>query len=184
MSKKVCKQCSEIVEMNEGKFNSERKFLCIKCHTLSSKYMFDDFEVNTSENKIIRKPKWANKSLDDQIYALKDYIYFLYRDQMPGAIHKQIPKLMNQGFSPVDIARAVEYFYVIKKNKLPALSKGPLGIVPFVIKESQEFYQQQNSRLETRYEQSLITLRSNLQALEITRKETARRKNVFDINSL
>lgn len=78
---------------------------------------------------------FTRQDLESKIKELYDV------EVLPPIVPRQIDKYtLEQRWTYLEIARALAYFVVIKKNK-PILEKG-IAIVPFVIDEARKYFKQ------------------------------------------
>lgn len=73
-------------------------------------------------------------------------------DTIPHLIDTQITKYVMQGYTFLEIARALVYFYAIKDGDL-SKTKG-IGIVPYIMNEAKQYFAQEAARVQRQMEQS------------------------------
>lgn len=88
------------------------------------------------------------KDARKQVFACaKRHLGAFYNSTLVG---KQTTKYMNEGRTAAEICATLDYFYDVRKND-PQLSRGGIGIVPYVSQEAADYYSRLKN-LETQVE--------------------------------
>lgn len=119
----------------------------VKCSICGNKFDRDKEEYSqTSARRYAHKKCFENleSEVKDELQAeteLYSYIKQLFSyDTIPSGTHfriKNFKKINN--FSYRGILNSLKYFYEVKGNK-PDLSKGDIGIVPYVYDQAERYY--------------------------------------------
>lgn len=116
---------------------------------------------------------------------LEDKIKEIYQiDKLSPLIESQITKFVREHkYKYLDIARALYYFYVEKNGDITK-SKG-IGIVPYVIEESKEFFIQKELEIKRKKEEILQRQNKQQIVIKCNKIEKSRRKiKTIDIQSI
>lgn len=116
---------------------------------------------------------------------LEDKIKEIYQiDKLTPLIEMQITKFVREHkYKYLDIARALYYFFVEKNGDL-SKSKG-IGIVPYVMEESKEFFLKKEQEIKRKKEEILAQQNKEKLVIKCNKIEKNRRKTkMIDIQSI
>lgn len=173
-----CYICKKETPLDGGYLNSKQNFLCQECFKMYTNLYIDDFCIEKGEAR--RKLPFNNKNSSEARMACVEYIYIILGKVSPR-VFKQLDSYLKKGYTYLEIIRSLEFFYKVKKNSIEK-SNGGIGIVPYVHKEAQVYYDNLNNRLFKLYKQQVVTENNN-PILEVT-ITTKQKKEGFDINDI
>lgn len=116
---------------------------------------------------------------------LEDKIKEIYQiDKLSPLIESQITKFVRERrYKYLDIARALYYFYVEQDGDL-SKAKG-IGIVPYIMEESKEFFLKKEQELKRKKEEIAKQQNSQKIVIKCNKIEKSRRKQkMIDIQSI
>jgi hypothetical protein len=116
---------------------------------------------------------------------LEDKIKEIYQiDKLSPLIESQITKFVRERrYKYLDIARALYYFYIEQDGDL-SKAKG-IGIVPYIMEESKEFFLKKEQELKRKKEEIAKQQNSQKIVIKCNKIEKSRRKQkMIDIQSI
>ena len=127
-----CQKCGENVQT--GFYTYDDKFVCRDCRPLYNFLHVDEYEITENGVQKISTPKDEK----EERYELIQLIHKIF-----PAPNKSVYSLINQyikkGYTILGMIRALEYFYIVRKNS-NAKSKNNIGIIPYVYEEAQNYF--------------------------------------------
>lgn len=141
-----CHNCGKTT--SAGQYDYTGKFTCVTCAPLLNTLHFDTFEIN--EDGVVRNTPLADKTEEEQRQAVIAFAYNIFNNKLNPAAYRLINQYLKKGYTYLGILRALEYFYVVKKNGI-AKSKNNIGIVPYVYNDAQDYYQYKNQQAYKHY---------------------------------
>lgn len=143
---RVCSSCGK--KTKRGKWTYNNLFLCETCITIEGMFHTDSYEIQDGE--VVKIEPLANMSRNEQRGELIDLAYSLFNNKLSPSIFSLIEKYEKEGYTFLGMIRALEWFYIIKKNDR-SKAKGSIGIVPYVYKEANDYYDYYSNRTRERY---------------------------------
>lgn len=131
MSLNLCSKCG--VKGKAGTRDAKGAWMCSKCLVFNNVLHYDRYNPETDS---MRNP-FQDLSEEEQRSHFIDFCYQLF-----GGLNKQtyalIPQYLEK-YSYLEMTRAIEFFYIVKKNSKEKANKS-IGIIPYVIAHSNEYY--------------------------------------------
>jgi hypothetical protein len=169
-----CSICGEVKK--QGFFNHTNKFICRECEHLGNSLLFNSYEIINGE--VVEISPFS--SAQNQRARFIDYAYTLFGNKLA----KQAYFLLNnyaKKYSYLGMARALEYFYVVKKND-KSKAKNNIAIIPYVYNEAQEFYEANNRFRRNSYIKNLEQIEKQKEATKTEFQVTQKTKSRFQID--
>lgn len=173
-----CKHCGKIT--SAGHYDYEGRFTCVECAPLHNYLHFDEFSI--INNKVQQTKALSTLSPQQQREKLISLIHIIFNNKVNKGAYRLINNYLNKGYSYLDMIRALEYFYIVKKNSI-VKSNNNIGIIPYILKESQEYYQTKNNQLLQKYLQTLAAQQQEVTKEVVSIIEEKKSKQI-DMNSL
>ena len=178
-----CQHCGEITK--QGYYDYTGKFTCQKCLPLVHQYHFDIFTI---EQGAVKKtvPAIGMDNSAQRAYTI-DFAYRIFNNKLNPAAYRLLSYYVDKkGYTYLGIVRALEYFYIIKKNSI-AKSKNNIGIIPYIYTEAQTYYQNYNNFLHRKYLKTLTASHQEAadeRIVEVDESNTQPIRNKIDMDSL
>ena len=129
---RICETCK--TQANEGYADLRGMFVCKKCYDPTEKYLVDRLKI--TENGIEEKPPFDEEKGRDYFIHYCDSLF----NGLAKRAYSQMKNMKEKyDYTWLGMARAIEYFYIIKKNNIAKAKKG-IGIIPYVYQDAQKFY--------------------------------------------
>lgn len=138
-----CSMCKK--QTKRGRYNYKGLFTCLDCVVLSEDLHFDTVEIN-SEGEVKLVSPFSGVSEKDQRQKFIDFVYLLFNNQISPAAFRLMNSYLKKGYTWLGMLRAMEWFYVIKKNDVVKAKKN-IGIIPYIYEESNNYYQYKNKQI-------------------------------------
>lgn len=173
-----CHNCGKVTK--SGSYDYTGKFTCAECKVVLNQYHFNVFNIVNEKVEVI-EPSIGNNSNEERQYVI-DYIYKIFNNNLNPAAYSLLNHYINKkGYTYLGVLKAIEYFYVIKKNSI-VKSKNNIGIVPYVYDEAQQYYKQYNKFLHQKYLK--VAAYSESQENRVVRIEEEAKQNTIDMTEL
>jgi len=173
-----CCLCGESKEESSIVITASRKIVCKSCEKYHTDYHFNTFKYE--RGRVVEETPFDNISEEKQRYLLIDFIHVLFSDEVAKTTYSQVQKFRND-YTYLQIIRALEYFFIIKKGDIQK-SKGSIGIVPYIIKDSEAYYRTKNNFLKNRFSEQVKTEESKTKVIEgFTQKVKGDKINLNEI---
>ena len=111
------------------------------------------------------------------------YIERLLHKKIDYKINNQLKNYVQKGMSHEDIYNALYYFYEIKNNSI-AKANGGIGIVPYVIDESREFFKNQKEKIQKTANVKPITENRKVTITDPTNHNKYKIRKIINISEL
>ena len=174
---KKCLICHKEVE--RGKYNVKGQFVCDFCFNAYPNLHVDNFDV--VDGKLVRKGPLEDLNEEDQRGACIDFIYTLYNQKVGKALFSMLGNL-RKDYTWTGIIRAMEWFYVLKKNDL-SKGNGSVGIVKYVYKEANDYYDLMNTNLYNHF-LSQVKEKVEVAPTQVIIHKPKEKKNSIDVGGL
>ena len=173
-----CHNCGKVTK--SGNYDYTGKFTCTECQTILNQYHFNTFNLINKKVEIL-KPDIGQNEKEQRQYVI-DYIYKIFNNKLNPAAYSLLNHYINKkGYTYLGILKAIEYFYVIKKNSITK-SKNNIGIVPYIYDEAQTYYDKYNRMLYQKYVK--MAEYSDTQESRVVRIEEESKNNEIDMTEL
>ena len=151
-----CQACMNDFRRIDGRYVNY-KFYCIPCSKTQPKYLL--IEPKRVGNKIvIERPTYTR----DQFI---EYAFLILGNLHPRS-YKIMDKYHSEGATWFDMARALEYFYVIRKNDVKKANNS-IGILPYVYKEAYEWYTAREEMQQRKMQRDLDSMLANGEGYQV-----------------
>ena len=144
--------------------------MCNKCALTNHTLHYDYYDSKTDS----MKTPFENMEEKEQYQHFIDFCYQLFGGLATDTYKRA--REFNQKYSYLEMVRAIEYFYIIKKND-KAKAKKRIGIIPYIISHSNEYYKivsakhlkRDRTHAQAKAEQKVIEL--NIQNMDKPKKQ-------------
>lgn len=174
-----CSKCGK--ETKDSHYDYTGVFVCKSCAKIEP-WHTDRFSIE--DGIIIRKTPYEGLTEEQQREKFIEFAFNLLGglDNRAYALMKNYAKK----YSWLDMTRALEYFYLIKRNPVAKANKN-VGIIPHVIEDSQKFYKRENMKIEVKTNAFIEAVKKSqnveTKVFEIKEKEKNDNKKI-DLSSL
>lgn len=141
-----CRYCG--TSTKKGNYDYEGCFVCQDCSATHNYLHFDNFDIIDGE--VRRTSPVENLTESEQRVKLINLIHIIFNNNVNKGAYRLINLYLKKGYSYLDMIRALEYFYIIKKNSTKK-SNNNIGIIPYVVEEAREYYELKNRQLFQKY---------------------------------
>ena len=117
-------------------YNYNGQKTCRVCSQTEENFHIDRIEI-TEVGPVLVQPFCVDDLRGRD--RLVEFIYLLFDRKQSTRAFSQIKQYEKKGYTYLGMIRALEYFFIIKKNSL-AKAKGGIGIVPHIYDEAQKYY--------------------------------------------
>lgn len=142
-----CAKCG--LETISGNFNYDGFFYCDKCQDTTN-FLHVDTIILGKKGIEISSPLEGLKE-EEQRERFITLIYVIFNQKINPAAFRLMENYLKKGFTYLDLIRAMEYFYIVKKNSTEK-SNNNIGIIPYIFKDSQKYFNSINAARVKRYE--------------------------------
>lgn len=162
---KNCTICGIATEA--GVYNVKHNYVCRNCLSIFTNLHVDDFKIEN--RKVVRESPYCGMTDDEQRSSCIEFIYTLLDQKIAPRSFSMMKNFIKKGYSWIGITRAMEWFYLVKRNDV-SKAKGGVGIVPYVYDEAQAYYEKLNKSLTHRFEEQILPVQEETERIIIKRK--------------
>ena len=156
-------------------YNYTGNRICSDCIPLTHQHHYDQIVITEAGPKRVGPfCAYSEKQQRDKFIQL---IYLLYDRKINPAAYRLMNHYRKKGYTWIGMARAIEWFYLIKNNSA-AKSNNNIGIIPYVYDEAQKHY---NLRAEQNLHKAKKWFNSHQQVVDetiISKKEQRKTKEI------
>lgn len=174
-----CYNCG--VNTKAGYHNYMGKFVCSECAPIIDSLHFDVFEI--TESGVEQKEPFLGKDESEQRYSVIMFAYNLFNQKLNPAAYSLLKKYIKKGYTYLGILRAIEYFYIVKRNNI-SKSKNSIGIVPYVYQDAQNFYNYKNQEAYRKYLKAFAVSKLNKPQEKIVPIVETTKTHSIDMNEI
>ena len=127
----ICYKCQ--AQTRAGTRNAVGAWLCNKCALTNHTLHYDYYDAETDS----MKTPFHEMDEKEQYQHFIDFCYQLFGGLSTDTYKRA--REFNQQYSYLEMTRAIEYFYIVKKND-KTKAKKRIGIIPYIISHSNEYY--------------------------------------------
>lgn len=179
----LCAVCGNPVEAR--KRNYTRKKICNSCmeRDLLSHYHLDTFEI--VDGRVVRHVPLEGRDQTYQRSAFIDFAYTLFKKGLNGRAYKLTKEYVEEkGYTYLGMIRALEWFYLIKKNDRKKAGNS-IAIIPHVYEEANKYYNYFSNQTYQKYIAHIRNAREAEEKTKLSGKGIGQRKNSeIDMESL
>ena len=133
-----CFNCGKIVDKTIYNYTSKR--VCTSCVPLVQELHINNIEITKAGPIMVEPFSCADEKIGRQKFI--DFLHLIF-DKVNPAAYRLMNSYRKKGYTWLGMIRAIEYFYIIKKNSKQK-SNNNIGIIPYVYNDAQKFYEYQN----------------------------------------
>ena len=173
----ICSSCKKTMSRF---FWAQGKLICHNCIPYTNQLYLDKVEITEAGPKLVQPISDLCES--SQRSAFINFAYTLFNCDLNKSAYPLMKVYRKKGYSWLGMLRAMEWFYVIKKNPI-SKAKNNIGIIPFIYNEAQEYYANANKYYLQKAQEWWKTKDIEIKEITIEKKEN-KKTNQIDIKSL
>lgn len=130
-----CGVCGKLVQRTIYNYNSIRT--CQECIPVSEQLHIDRVEIEKAGPVLVELSFCTDEKLGRQKFI--DLVYLIFDGRINPAAYRLMNSYRKKGYTWIGMIRAMEWFYVVKKNS-KTKSNNNIGIIPHIYEDAQKFY--------------------------------------------
>lgn len=170
-----CNGCMNDFYETEGRYVNY-KFYCSPCAATQPTLLLKK-PVRDGSKIVMQEPLFTR---DDFI----EYVHMLLKGNVAKRTYSLAQQWYDKGNSWFDMARALEYFYVVKKEDI-SKANGSIGIIPYVFNDASLYYtsreEQQRRKLQTNLDRLLASSEPEVIKVQAPAKNRKRRGRMQEL---
>jgi hypothetical protein len=145
---KTCNYCGVRIPWESGIFTVYMKFYCKNCMLFNHGLHLPYYVVEN--NAVIERVDYSTDR--------GAFVSFIYNFLGKGTMNNRnfgLIKSYNAKWPYIDMIRALEYHYVVKKQPINSKHKYSIGLIPYVIEDAKKWYEQELENQRTKVKQNI-----------------------------
>lgn len=173
-----CSVCGKLVQKAIYNYNSTRT--CQECIPLTEQFHINRIEIDEAGPRLVELSFCADEKLGRQKFI--DFIYLIFDGKVNPAAYRLMNNYRKKGYTWIGMIRAMEWFYLIKKNSTKK-SNNNIGIIPHIYEEAQKFYKLQADRALQKAKHWYNSKDATTEETVVEKDET-RKSNLIDMSEI
>lgn len=130
-----CTHCGNTT--SQGTYTYKNTFVCDNCNFQVETFHVTEVKITQAGPKLVEPFSDVDEKIGRQKFI--DFLYLLFDRKINPAAYRLMNSYRKKGLTWLGMIRAMEWFYLIKKNSTEK-SNNNIGIIPHIYEDAQKFY--------------------------------------------